>query len=232
MQNNQRASPLLRLPPEIRNKIFEYACTGANIEMTGPVKGPVRYTCGEERMKYPPKHLELGEIPIQTDAAPETCAVQLPAVSRQIYHETSELLYKGNTFSIDYSIIASRKYSLDEGISAPQTHPIHSLPLARRKAITTIRLSDELVMGLNSRLWQKILLRRLPGVRTVKMDAVQLEVQNRWTGVFGHSIQGICDALSEYLQPLADKGIKVVFEQAYGIAIPVVDERESEVGPQ
>lgn len=158
--------------------------------------------------------------------------MQLPAVSRQIYHETSGLLYKGNTFSIDCSVVASRKYSLDDGNSASPMHPICILPLARRKAITTVRLSDELTTRLIGISWQKILLRRLPGVRTVKIDAVQLEALYRWAVVFGQGVQGMCDALSEYLQPLTDKGIKVMFEQADGITIPVVDEREREVGPQ
>jgi hypothetical protein len=69
-KQSQRDSPLLRLPPEIRNTIFEYALGGRTILLEST---PFKY----------------GDLK----------AVSLLAVSRQIYAETAMILFSANTFS-------------------------------------------------------------------------------------------------------------------------------------
>jgi hypothetical protein len=78
-------SPLLRLPPEIRNMIFEYAMTMRyNLEL------------------YYNRFSELSASGFSNYAHKRQrrfLSVRLPEVCRQIYSETATLFYRMNTFS-------------------------------------------------------------------------------------------------------------------------------------
>ncbi|KAH7399514.1 hypothetical protein BKA66DRAFT_565585 [Pyrenochaeta sp. MPI-SDFR-AT-0127] len=74
-RQNQRESPLLRLPPEIRNQIFEIVLGGRVFELEGP-------SCENPNFVERSQHV-----------------LALLAVCRQIYAETSLLPFKLNTFS-------------------------------------------------------------------------------------------------------------------------------------
>ncbi|KAJ4296249.1 beta transducin [Kalmusia sp. IMI 367209] len=89
-QRNSVTSPLLRLPPEIRNKIWEYALGGFQIDVrkTGGRKKAVKlvYTTRPVGTCYP----------LSKDYIKPT--FHLHEVCRQMYFETSPLIYTLNTF--------------------------------------------------------------------------------------------------------------------------------------
>ncbi|KAL1604039.1 hypothetical protein SLS60_005631 [Paraconiothyrium brasiliense] len=74
-QRNAIQSPLLRLPAEIRSKIFQYATGGGHFLIAMPHEGNI------------------------TDL--RRSGVYLPQVSRQIYSETATLIFENNTFALD-----------------------------------------------------------------------------------------------------------------------------------
>ncbi|KAF2253549.1 hypothetical protein BU26DRAFT_387494, partial [Trematosphaeria pertusa] len=79
-KRNQQESPLLQLPPEIRNRIYEYVLGGRTVHITKkpyrPAEGKLLSVSGNE------KHF-----------------LSFLAVSRRLYAETAVLPYKLNTFS-------------------------------------------------------------------------------------------------------------------------------------
>ena len=79
-RQNQRDSPLLRLPPEIRNQIFEYALGGHTIWLQDAPK-----------WRRGVKHKKTRNL------------LALLAVSRQAYAETAMIAFSLNTFCADYS---------------------------------------------------------------------------------------------------------------------------------
>jgi hypothetical protein len=87
MEENARQSPLLCLPAEIRNKIFNYALRGHRIR---PVVERSVILQG-----HPDTWARLRRNPIKHRFA-------LPKVCRQIYNETAILPYTLSTFSLIY----------------------------------------------------------------------------------------------------------------------------------
>ncbi|KAI8939956.1 hypothetical protein NX059_003682 [Plenodomus lindquistii] len=89
---NQQASPLLRLPGEIRNSIYSLVLGGITIEVGNPC------TCGENCTSF--------DVSIWAHEAPCGSRVHLDLitdillVSRQVYSETKLLLFKLNKISI------------------------------------------------------------------------------------------------------------------------------------
>ena len=84
-QRNANKSQLLRLPGEIRNKIWQFATSGYY------VYGPY-YEDGWGACSYSTQKFER-----------DISAFQLPQVCRQIYTETATLPYTTNTFILLYS---------------------------------------------------------------------------------------------------------------------------------
>jgi hypothetical protein len=87
VKRNQK-SPLLRLPPEIRHSIWEYALGGHVLREStlGNKEG------GTKRYRWVPPWSE------------RTCGLDLLRTCRQIYSETALLPYKLNTFSTHYQL--------------------------------------------------------------------------------------------------------------------------------
>jgi hypothetical protein len=85
-QENQKNSPFLRLPPELRNKIYELALDEGTVQMRRRYLAPPSFLAQHD--KHGPQNLVL------------TC--------RQIHHEALPLLYKLCTFVFDQG-------SLDNG---------------------------------------------------------------------------------------------------------------------
>ncbi|KAF2442322.1 hypothetical protein P171DRAFT_65653 [Karstenula rhodostoma CBS 690.94] len=97
-QRNSTQSLLLRLPPEIRNKIWKYAVGGLEIHI-------------KEIGTYCPPWLSYGTRPIGAKESIFKCprfTFHLHQVSRQAYFEVSPFIYTLNTFSFDGVMIMDR----------------------------------------------------------------------------------------------------------------------------
>ncbi|KAF1949088.1 hypothetical protein CC80DRAFT_581879, partial [Byssothecium circinans] len=77
-QENAINSPLLRLPGEIRNKIFHYALCDYKLEIHN-----------KQSLNSPPSYNYIQP------------RFQLPRVCRQIHAETAPIVYSRNTFGFD-----------------------------------------------------------------------------------------------------------------------------------
>ncbi|KAH7069369.1 hypothetical protein FB567DRAFT_598974 [Paraphoma chrysanthemicola] len=96
MTANATRSPLLRLPGELRNKIYEYAIGSYYYhldEVTHSKTEKSRWVKTVGRAYYSPK-----------DKMPQPTAFHLPEVCRQIYSETATLAYNLNTFILEFDI--------------------------------------------------------------------------------------------------------------------------------
>ena len=93
VQRNAKYSPLLRLPGEIRNKIWAFAMGGHYIDVHEVVQfRTVESIWVRTGFRAQPN---LG------DKASQPSGFHLPEVCRQIYSETATLGYKLNTFILD-----------------------------------------------------------------------------------------------------------------------------------
>ncbi|OCL11637.1 hypothetical protein AOQ84DRAFT_183112 [Glonium stellatum] len=94
LTTHNSATPLLRLPRELRDYIWEYVCGGQLIHVKGN-RGSLCYICSMDSPKSThiscskpmSKHLSLG----------------LQSTSRQLYHETMPIFYGTNIFSFDHA---------------------------------------------------------------------------------------------------------------------------------
>lgn len=93
---NQRESPLLRLPPELRDKIYRHALSGHKIHVR------CRYRRGQ-------RYLELQQPPHNLTA--------LNGVSRQIHSETANLCVALITFAGDVRVLKFFFKSFDERVA-------------------------------------------------------------------------------------------------------------------
>ncbi|KAF2874936.1 hypothetical protein BDV95DRAFT_303514 [Massariosphaeria phaeospora] len=84
VKRNSAESPLLRLPSELRNQIWDYA------------------VCGNQVLIHDPPHATLpgvgGSYEIVGDSTTMPPNFKLPQVCRQTYVETGPLIYSNNTF--------------------------------------------------------------------------------------------------------------------------------------
>ncbi|KAL5113699.1 hypothetical protein ACEQ8H_008428, partial [Pleosporales sp. CAS-2024a] len=83
---NATASPLLRLPAEIRSMIFEYVCTASG---------------GVDTISIAYEELDAGDDYLLTCTGLQNLAVTLPLTCRQIYAETATLMYSQNCFEVN-----------------------------------------------------------------------------------------------------------------------------------
>lgn len=88
---NQQQSPLLRLPPELRNKIYVLAIESREIYVTSPGR---RCTLVFSRRVPSPTGFS---IPLYSVLSPRDF-VALPQVCRQLHHETASLHFALNTW--------------------------------------------------------------------------------------------------------------------------------------
>jgi hypothetical protein len=105
-RNNQK-SPLLRLPPEIRNRIWKYAVGGNTIKSVD-----IGLWRGDYRLKLPTSEQLPTSEPGHVFALLRTC--------RQIYAETAVLPYTDNTFS--FCSVRSMRYGLKHVKAHLRTH--------------------------------------------------------------------------------------------------------------
>ena len=96
VKRNCTESPLLRLPGELRNKVWEFAMGGQYVKVP---------PCGEAKggAVTPRSRLRPRASKYKNDKLPS--AFHLPEVCRQIYSETATLAYRLNTFIADSSLL-------------------------------------------------------------------------------------------------------------------------------
>jgi hypothetical protein len=85
----------LRLPPEIRNKIWRYAVGGLDIHI-------------REIVFIDPVKLSYAARPVGAHTYHPPFAFHLHKVSRQVYVEVCPLIYALNTFAFDYVSVMDR----------------------------------------------------------------------------------------------------------------------------
>ncbi|KAF2109938.1 hypothetical protein BDV96DRAFT_691572 [Lophiotrema nucula] len=96
---NATSSPLLRLPAELREKIYRNVFGKKNtieiIENLSAKKDETRFGC---RVYFPGTGLKSHYGFLSFDVLPSTAYTLLSSVCRQLYKETSILPYKNNVF--------------------------------------------------------------------------------------------------------------------------------------
>ncbi|KAL1839887.1 hypothetical protein VTJ49DRAFT_1022 [Mycothermus thermophilus] len=136
---NQRLSPLLRLPPELRNRIYELVLDVGQIhvcfkrwEHKARIRNGQRYYETSEggffcrileRDQNPWRELKSRKPPSDGSPAPRGMTLLSP-VCRQLYHETALLPFRLNAWSFD-SLHTMDRYIMKE----------KRLPLPQRRAI-------------------------------------------------------------------------------------------------
>ncbi|KAJ4382930.1 beta transducin [Didymella sp. IMI 355093] len=128
-KRNATASPLLRLPPEIRNKIWSFAIGGQLVVLPDEENSKgfaIRIKLKEDSTGYIPltfcgqeAHFEITKL---------RAAFHLPEVCRQVYSETVLTSYRENVFLCD-SVYPATKTSFGR------------LKAAQRKAITAVEFN-------------------------------------------------------------------------------------------
>ncbi|KAL8721886.1 MAG: hypothetical protein Q9225_001522 [Loekoesia sp. 1 TL-2023] len=108
MERNSASSPLLRLPSEIRNKIYEYALGGNHLEVDYEPHEHKYKTIKKQRYRT---HYGGGlyhECAGEGDDIPSSLHLGLLRVCRQIYGEAALLPYALNTFVFESDWVMKR----------------------------------------------------------------------------------------------------------------------------
>lgn len=206
-------TPLLRLPTEIRNRIWNFACGGQLVKLpskwrTSEKGGAVRYD-GDRSL------LATGDLNTICNQRPGPTRVlsafHLPEVCRQIYSETALISYGENVFDLTF-------IDLHSGSSMSR------LMSAQRRAITTLKPDPRYLCSLpqDAGVWShfKPIRKFLPNVRLLivtplAMKAVQLyhiQYTDR-TGMAGSWTQEEWRTwLQQELGRWVDESVKMVFE--------------------
>ncbi|KAF1949087.1 hypothetical protein CC80DRAFT_599207 [Byssothecium circinans] len=97
---NRKVSPLLKLPSELRNKIFDEAQTYGIIAIFQ--KGGSKHWRNRDYYNkcLPSTHFDPPGEKETCEATPATCT-NISLVCRQFYHEVNILFYRHNTFTFD-----------------------------------------------------------------------------------------------------------------------------------
>jgi hypothetical protein len=169
-KRNSLKSPLLRLPAELRNKIFAFALGGHDITIYSTIYSTTSclmdHTFGKDFLSYT---AVSSDKEAQGFVKP---AFQLPRVCRQIYSETATLAYVLNTFKFDRETLTKNKgkYS-GNGYSTMDLWLDRLLP-AQIKAIQSLQVSRwywrRYVSGL-----RPAFRNRFPGLKWVVAETVE-----------------------------------------------------------
>lgn len=162
--------PLLRLPAELRNRIWVFAMGGQQVIL------PSSPTQKGAAVRLPAvTHLRVTHLIVRTVRAlrfshPVSLAFRLPEVSRQIYSETVLTAYSENTFIYDTAHWTYRNATT-------------RLMIAQRRAIVSIEPDPQTfsTMVLPSRHHGNVWRKRLPNVRTIFVTALALK-KCSWPG--------------------------------------------------
>jgi hypothetical protein len=147
-QQNAINSPLLRLPPEIRKKIWTFAVQVDRVRVS-------KESCWHMRHMGQPHVTNGGAVAVEDDGAialsqhlgsayqccpsRQLAAFHLPEVCRQIYIETAMLSYSSNIFLVGEESLMCKNWAKGE------------ILLAQRDAITRVELGLNI---LNTQLWK------------------------------------------------------------------------------
>ena len=123
---NATESPLLRLPPEIRNTIWYLTLTYELVKLPsvwGTKGGAVRFRHDRD--------IDVPNLDVFDDNARQfeitSSAFRLPEVCRQVYSETNLMAYSRSTFTFDFFSLRRR-------------HDLKELKPVQKRAITSIEL--------------------------------------------------------------------------------------------
>jgi hypothetical protein len=151
---SQNDFPLLRLPGEIRNKIYEYALGGNTILIRlSSHKPPFGRLISEI---VDPRQETSRQV---TKAAPFYALLQLPAVCRQLRSEAGSLPYALSTFIVRVSIEFLERF-------------VEALPGKMRSYIKTLGMPwpyDSIFFLADMHRTQKANLRRLPALEKITL---------------------------------------------------------------
>jgi hypothetical protein len=188
-------SPLLRLPGEIRNKIWELAMG--------------RYYVNFKEVVFSKTATSLYTKTIgcvqasPTDDTPQPHAFHLPEVSRQVYFETSTLGYKLNNFIIDFDMAGNKEY-------------MEALLPGQREAITALMPETHFFETYIHEFYRKSLVQMFPNLDYIEVtgDALRLIL------MFDRSIAANTRTTEEWEMFFAQKikekegdGVKVIFHE-------------------
>jgi hypothetical protein len=200
VQRNSTSSPLLRLPGEIRNRIWEFASSdGPNIEITDSTSDngqPIFY----ETLVQPIDP----DVPLASYS--NFC---LPQVCRQTYVETATLGFSAATF-----IFPCGKCLDDDCVSRMKYWKTWARPAAYGNAITSIQPSahiiEEVCSDLNKHKFKKI----FPALTRIEVSEEAVD----FTARFGHRSRRQamdCEEWEEWIRgKIAGRegdGVEVVF---------------------
>lgn len=139
-EQNQRRSPLLRLPPELRNRIYELVLDVGQVN--------VGFKRWEHRLRTPHGRRAFDTIeggfccrvlgrdenpwrpskpPVPGDPAPSRGMTLLSPVCRRLYHETTLLPYTLNAWSFASRHVMERYVMKEKRLPLPQRRAIHTL---------------------------------------------------------------------------------------------------------
>ncbi|KAF2797889.1 hypothetical protein K505DRAFT_234490 [Melanomma pulvis-pyrius CBS 109.77] len=144
---NSTASPLLRLPGEIRDTIWRYAVGGHQVDMCGHHRG---FKYQYNRVKIRPLGCE--ETTPSNFVRP---TFQLLQVCRQIYIEASHIVYTMNTFGFNNGDVMDRW--------------IKSIPLGHKRAVASIDVPS-MYMSTYTMGTRKPLHRKFPNIKRIGID--------------------------------------------------------------
>lgn len=143
------------MPPELRNKIWEFALGGEYIKVPVP-----RGSLSQALFRY-------YNASLNDKVAEKLLVFRIPSVSRQVYAETATLPYSTNVFIV--------------GRNFQHTHSSWSkaLTTAYRNAITTVVVPDlsRATLGVykNYRYKGKLLPTHFPNLETIEVTATQVD---------------------------------------------------------
>lgn len=164
-RRNATKSPLLRLPPEIRNKIWSFAMGGMLVML--PYIKPTMGCAVQIDLKvggYAPSQTEImyHNEPVYK-LTKQPAAFHLPEVCRQVYAETALTAYEQNVFLCDIQFLS---HSVMARLTATQRKAIRSVELAPY-------LFYDLVKGHQTR-FESVTL-RLPNIKIISLSNVATE---------------------------------------------------------
>jgi hypothetical protein len=216
-KRNATDSPLLRIPPEIWNKIWELAMGHQLIKAPGGRNGDTSSTRSKtgSAILRPINEVEWERIvfPWTVDVYPRdsttkrVSAFHLPEVCRQIYSETAVLGCKLNTFVITTSHLNYKNWA------------IGLLPVYRR-AIQSIEPDTEYLATLVDGFARPLKLRVFPGLTTIIVSDIALDcLLHKYKRKYpGYTTDDWKSLVERKIHENHGQDLEVIFEQADNVA--------------